>query len=937
MLAAAGTLERSEEVATIDAMAAAAAAGEGGLLVIQGPPGIGKTRLLTDATKRAAEPFEVLMARGDELEAELPFGMVRQLFEARLTQSSKAERSALLAGAARLATPVLEPSEDPAPGRPEAVMHGLYWLTVNISAKSPLALVLDDLHWGDTPSLEWLRYLVGRLDGLPVLVLAGCRPGEGERAGLIDALVARGDGTVVTPRPLSDAAVGDLIRDQAGAAPDDAFTTACARATGGNPFLLRELLRAVARESIPVSAVGAEQVSGLAPATIARSVLLRLAALPPAATELAQAVAVMGETVELELASELAGIAREEAAESADALAAAHVLDGGRRLAFVHPIVRASIEEAMPPSQRRDAHARAARLLAREGAGPERRAVHLLVADPSHDPDAVTTLRQAARIARERGAARIAVTYLSRALEEPPEEPERAWLLEELGVAAAAAADPRAVDWLRAACVAAESPAARARAGLALGRALQVEGRLEEAFAAIDETEADLGGHEGWMAARLEAELVVAARLDHRLRPRVPERLRRLERLSRDLVDGRLLLLAQRAYEGALAGEPAEGPAAMAEESFDGGRLLELLGPEDPSVYLALNSLSLCERLDEAREAFDAVVAEARERGSALGFAIASCFRAQVHHRRGDLRRAEADARAAVEVARIEGWGLGIPAARGFLVAVLIDCGALDEAREVLDEAGLGDEIPDLVTFDPLLEARGRLKIATGETAEGLADLLACGERQDRWGALNPSVIPWRSAAAESMLRTGRVDAAAELADEEVRLARRFGTPRALGMALRVAGLVRGQRDLLTEAVEVLEGGPSPLETARARVALGAALQRQREPRPARQVLRQALDAADRAGAGPLAEEAREELVAAGARPRRARLSGRDALTASELRVATRAAEGRSNREIAQALFVTVKTIEAHLGNAYRKLGIASRAELAAALEQAEG
>ena len=134
----------------------------------------------------------------------------------------------------------------------------------------------------------------------------------------------------------------------------------------------------------------------------------------------------------------------------------------------------------------------------------------------------------------------------------------------------------------------------------------------------------------------------------------------------------------------------------------------------------------------------------------------------------------------------------------------------------------------------------------------------------------------------------------------------------------------------------MLEGGPSPLETARARVALGAALRRQRQPGPARQMLRQALDAADRAGAGPIADEAREELVAAGARPRRARLSGRDALTASELRVATRAAEGRSNREIAQALFVTVKTIEAHLGNAYRKLGIASRAELAAALDQAE-
>jgi DNA-binding CsgD family transcriptional regulator len=123
--------------------------------------------------------------------------------------------------------------------------------------------------------------------------------------------------------------------------------------------------------------------------------------------------------------------------------------------------------------------------------------------------------------------------------------------------------------------------------------------------------------------------------------------------------------------------------------------------------------------------------------------------------------------------------------------------------------------------------------------------------------------------------------------------------------------------------VAVLESGPSPLETARARMALGGLLRRQRRPGLAREQLRQALDEADRTGATALAGEAREELLAAGARPRRARLSGRDALTASELRVASRAADGASNREIAQSLFVTVKTVETHLGNAYRKLGVA--------------
>ena len=342
-----------------------------------------------------------------------------------------------------------------------------------------------------------------------------------------------------------------------------------------------------------MSAVGAEQVSGLAPATIARSVLLRLAALPPAATELAQAVAVMGETVELELAC------RARRHRSASRRPSRPTRSPPPTFWTAGAGSRSSTRSSGPRSRRRwRRRSVATRMHARLVSWPEKArgpsVAPFTCSWPTrrHDPDAVTTLRQAARIARERGAARIAVTYLSRALEEPPEEPERARLLEELGVAAAAAADPRAVDWLREACVAAESPAARGRAGLALGRALQVEGRLEEAFAAIDETEADLGGHEGWMAARLEAELVVAARLDHRLRPRVPERLRRLERLSRDLVDGRLLLLAQRAYEGALAGEPAEGPAAMAEESLRRGppaRAPRTGGPERvPRTQLAV-------------------------------------------------------------------------------------------------------------------------------------------------------------------------------------------------------------------------------------------------------------------------------------------------------------------------------------------------------------
>jgi len=225
--------------------------------------------------------------------------------------------------------------------------------------------------------------------------------------------------------------------------------------------------------------------------------------------------------------------------------------------------------------------------------------------------------------------------------------------------------------------------------------------------------------------------------------------------------------------------------------------------------------------------------------------------------------------------------------------------------------------------------------MARGDLASGLAALLDEGRDFEGVGSHNPAFIAWRSPAALALRQLGELDEARRLAYEELELARAWAAPRALGAALRVAGLAEGADrglELLAEAVQVLDGSPAKLEHAKARTELGAALRRANQRVNARDHLRHAVELATICGASALAEQARRELLASGARPRRVALSGVESLTPSERRVAEMAADGLTNREIAQALFVTQRTVEVHLTSVYRKLSIDSRAQLRTAL-----
>ena len=929
-------LERERELAELERCLSLARAGRGALALVEGAAGIGKTRLLREAWRAAGVAgMRVLRGRGAELEREFPYGVVRQLIEPALATS---ERGELLAGAAALAEPLFGAAESQAPSlarspqRSGAVLHGLYWLCANLAERAPLLLAVDDAHWADRASLRFLVSLLGRLEELPIAVVVAARPAEDEaERELLGRLAVSPGSLLVRPRPLSHQATRALIAAGVGAEPEQRFIDACRAATGGNPFLLHELVRELAEEAIEPTAAQSARIAALAPSSLARAMLVRLRAIAPDALRLARAVAVLGGDADPRRAGALAGV--DDAAARADRLADAGILEAGHRpLAVAHPIVRGAISRDIPAGERADLHAAAARMLTAERAPVDRVAAHLLAAEPEADGAVVETLRMAARSALLAGAPDSAVAYLRRALGEPPPAPAHPALLLELGFAESHAGDPEAAGHLREAIEVAEGRE-RLAATLALGRTLMNAGRTGEGLEVLQQTAPRDGGHNQLV---LDAAVLAAAQLDRdgaAIAVRLAERLRASVARRDDVPASVFGPLAAAAL---LANEPAERVIELARRALAGGEhVLPETIDRPPGFYFAPVALTLCGQFDDARRVYDLALADARRFGSVLHHMLASTFRAALEYRAGRLADAEADARLALTADPAHATPAWAALAAAALADALRDRGQLDEADAELDQHWPGAEHAGMLTLADLLCSRGCLRLAQARPADALDDLLAAGRHLHDLHAISPAYAPWRSNAALALHALGQTADARRLCAEELDLAHAFGAPRALGIALRAAGLINAGEhglELLHQGAATLAGAHAPLEHARALADLGAALRRAGHRRHAREPLRTALDLAHRCGSAALAKHARTELIATGARPRRPLRVGADALTPSERRVAEMAATGMTNREIAQSLFVTRRTVEIHLTHSYQKLNISSRAQLPDAL-----
>jgi DNA-binding CsgD family transcriptional regulator len=922
-------LERERELALFDELLNGDQSGLG-LVLIEGPAGIGKSRLVDELSVRATRAsMRVLTARGGHLEQDFPFGVARQLFEMLLAEPR--ERDRLLAGAAASAAAVFEAFAPPGPGAGDggfAALHGLYWLAANVAEERPLLLVVDDLHWCDPPSLRYLAYVARRLAGSGIRLALSLRSGEpGTDPVLVAELASSTDALRIVPRPLSEAGVAGLIGDRLAASPDEAFSAACLEATGGNPLLLRQLLSSLAEEEVRPVAGEIGAVRRIGPRAISRTVLVRLHRLGAHAVAVAQALAVLGLTDQRTTAA-LAGTTMEETAAAGSELVRAEILRPHAPAAFVHPLVRDAIYHEIPFAERVLRHARAAAILAERDAPPEQIATHLLSAPRRGDPWAVDVLAAAAASARAKGAADTAVSLLTRAIEEPPPPERQPGLLLELGLAETLTSGPAAATHLREAWERLEDPRRRAYAAAILARTLFFTAPAREAAAVARAAAAEAPPELVDERQALRATELAAARYGMGGYPSADD-------LDAIAIEGdgpgARMLGSMVSFCLATTGASAERCAALAEQALAD----DVLIAADPGLFPvpALMVLTMADR-DEAVAEWDKLLALAHRRGSLLGVLSVNLWSGRTLLWRGELREAEERLEAANE--RFAEWGRtrsGKTYGPAFLGRVRLERGDLTGARAILETGQEEDDGSD--GFAELVRSRAELVLAEGGLEEAL-ELTRRLEQQDAAMASFPGWMPWRSLRALALAGLGRADEALPLARDELEVARRFGAAGVVGRSLRVLGTIdpEDRVERLREAVDLLERSTARYELALAQAALGTALRLERHPSEARDPLRRALDLAHRCGADGLEQRVRTELYATGARPRAAERSGPGSLTASERRVADLAAAGHTNKEIAQALYVTLKTVEVHLSSCYRKLGIGSRRELEAALAE---
>ncbi|HTI34439.1 MAG TPA: AAA family ATPase [Miltoncostaea sp.] len=909
---------RGPEAAEIEALIAAAAAGRSGALLILGEPGIGKTALLRHARRRA-DGARVLEATGSQGESRLAFAGLADLLGPVLEHLDEIPRAQgdALSGALALGPP-------PEPSDRFAAYAATLRLLAAAAEREPVLVLIDDAHWLDDESLEAILFASRRLvaDGIAVLIAGR----EGLRPRLDEAPLPRR-----RLRGLAAEHAEILVEDHAGIVPDPAVIAALVEGSAGNPLALIELAGALSERQL----TGASPLPDPLPVGphLEQALLRPLESLPEdtrralllAATEIGSP-----ELLARALAMEGLSMADLEPAERAGV-----VLIGPARLRFRHPLVRAAVYAGAPAPDRRGAHrahAAAAEALGDAGA-LDRRAWHLAMAATGPDEPVAQALEEAAGRAAGRTAYAAACEALEAAARLSPEPRERGRRL-----ASAAAAALAAGAFERAARLFDEVIALAAERGQVL-HAMVGRGNVEmlngSSRAAVDMLAA-AGERMREESPAAGAALLVQAVLPCLLR-RDLERARELAARAAALVpEPDDALAAQIAAALAITATYTGNPQEIGDA--DAAELRRQAAEGDPLGFIwavcHLISLNLQERYAEALAGLDAVIAAAREHGTPSLLPWPLAVRADVRRRTGHLPQAAADAVESLRLAEdtgqasIAGYALAVQAV---LHAITGDAAACRERAAQAAAIGERTESHNLSWYSD--GAVGLLALSQGDLPRAVERFGALERRYRATGAFHPLLDGHGADIVETLLRAGEEQHARDVLNFLREQAERAGAAWTLAALERCRGMMATDARFeghMAAALALHDRTDTPFERARTLLALGERRRRARRVRQAREPLGAALEAFEALGAARWAEWARRELRAAGTRTRPAPPAATGALTPQELQVALAVARGATNRETATALLISPKTVEYHLARVFAKLGVRSRAELAA-------
>ncbi len=901
---------RTAGMARVDALLVAATAGRPASLMVAGEAGVGRSAFLRTAVARAeGAGFEVAAAQGSLAGRDVPFGIVRQLLNTILDR-----RKCGPPKESRALARILD-GDHSVDSEPATAMAELHAFCRGLSADWPLFIAVDDVTWADRVSQRWLAEL-GVLGSRRVAVVVAPATAPHPAGHELPP------GLVALPRVdlggLDAVAVQELASRLSGRRPETDIAQACVEATGGVPFLVRELLRAVSSEPT------IEEIRAAAPRPIADELSRRLSVVEPSAFELARAVAIVGERTPLPTIARLAKLELEVALDAADMLAEAGVLANAQPLRFVHPVVENAVRENLPVGSRISGHLLAANLLRDAGYGAERISPHLVAAGPLDLDWAADTLRSAAQGALARGAPDVAVGYLRQALREELPPDLRPIVLRELGRAELLIAPARALKHLCAAAHLLEDPVNRADVALLMVDALGQLGRDVEAAKVIMMARDELGDRDeelGWRLDVANTEIALREMPDPDSdRHWLLEKSDRSATCSPDWA-------GLRAVHWSYRGVNREEVVRLARWTVESAELR----PPRTTFWYALLALTHADELDTVEAHCVRGLEAAKRIGWRRHIAAALRCHGLVEARRGDLVKATELLEESVGVlceCGAEGnheTGVGL----AHLIEVQVRRGRADVAAELVRDHGLEGDLPSTWVTGHLLHARGRLRCTLGDAAAGRDDLLRGGRILRGFRMTNPAAAGWRTAAVSALLHCGDAERAAGLAEENLAAARRWGTPRAIGVATHAAALAApGAPDggLLREAARILAEAPAPVELAMVLNDLGRWSLRNDDLGAGQRILAQSAELARGCGAVTQAQVPGLTTLPA------AQPGLPEALTSQELKVATLARRGRTNREIAEELHLSRRTVEFHLSAVYRKLGITSREQLGVAL-----